>query len=109
MELAHPREQPRPRMIALPYPGRILARGSRPWRELRSRAVDEREQVVDEQYLRHDQSGCAICGSGSRTLMRVPASTLLSMEIVPPCNSTAFLAMTMPSPVPWRLPTLEAR
>src|ERR1019366_8880994 len=71
--------------------------------------IEVRLIVVDEQYPRHDQCAFARCVSGSRTLMRVPASTLLSIEIVPPCNSTAFLTITSPRPVPWRVPTLEAR
>ena len=71
--------------------------------------IEIRLIVVDEQYPRHDYAATAAGVKGRRTLMRVPASTLLSTEMEPPCNSTAFFTITSPRPVPCLLPTLEAR
>src|SRR5262245_29784589 len=60
--------------------------------------------VVDEQEpLLHEgppTRGCATPTAGSEMRTRVPRPGELSMVMSPPCRSTIFLTMAMPSPVP---------
>src|SRR5579885_2652883 len=56
--------------------------------------------VVDDKHPEVHAAISWLCGSGSRTMARVPTPSALVSSISPPCCSTICLTVGRPSPVP---------